>query len=285
MEVENRRYIDDRVYGKYSARPWVYAEWTYTEKCARCKEITEVSYVYSYMDKVYLYLCDFDLQQYLKFGLITINKDGRVPNRDPHVPRPFKPQKPRAWNTKTYCEKCDQVIRAYGVSYPRENLDYLFVGECEVCGYKIEGDLSYIYSLKDTPAPFRPVKPASAPINFEEFKDSILGSKAITPEFQQKVAIPEHKVRLFCETCSSVKTFYGLPIIEDDDCEIFTGNCNMCNHEINGDIEEILAHSKHLVREAELKLEELAQEKNAEFAKSYSDEFFTNLRKKLRKPT
>ena len=144
--------------------------------------------------------------------------------------------------------------------------------------------MGYIHSLKDTPAPLRPVIPKQVPLNFEEYKNAILGTKEVVSKSRNIVNIPEHKLRLFCEVCESVKSFYGLPITEDDDRELFTGNCNSCKQEISGEIEDLLTRSKSLAKEAELKVQQLAQEKNAEFAKSYADEFFNNLRNKLRKP-
>ncbi len=84
-------YSLDRVYlqeasDTYPAGIWVDALAGVDRRCWRCGDKVIVWVIYSYTDRLYLRLCNFDLSNLLETGLIKPRKNGSIPTKDGNFP-------------------------------------------------------------------------------------------------------------------------------------------------------------------------------------------------------
>lgn len=132
-DSEEKIFIDSRGHGRYKAIPYVEKQNGYIGKCRRCKEITEVWKMYSYIDRQFLELCTLDIYHYIVNLPSLVQKSGKIPTKNPDdEKRPIS--KTRFWTGKYFCEKCSLGVWHTGKSEYIGGKNGIFSGYCNECG-------------------------------------------------------------------------------------------------------------------------------------------------------
>ena len=295
-------YISNILDQKNQVLPWLNRLNLFESKCQRCKELTEVYKVYSYMDRSYLTLCILDIYKHYEVGFMKMKKSGEIPSKHP-LDTSWSPRK-KSWSIYFFCPNCSENHNSYfvGHSTPEPGGIYKFSGNCNQCGYFISGDTHDLSEEgKKAHASNEEHNRRLAEMKQEVFAKSPEGLKLAqasedsinliiqsrrsnknksTQVFNKPESSPRPFIKLFCSNCLKERPFDSLhevlPLIH----ESFVGKCRICQQILEGSIENLQKRSVLDSKEFKLQREKEIDAKNAQFAQEYAEGFLKRLRNK-----